>query len=162
MVKWARLLSQRPRYTKLLEGWTPTTMVNLDDPFFNETLPPTFDEAVEFTGFALDEFKRRTDRDGALLIILATHSMRHSIRANGDHLFGRLKQLAEIRGIPVVDQYDYIRKTGGDIAEANFRHDGHWTVKGHQWAAESLLAFIQAHPTVCSGLPGSHSAERIN
>ncbi|MFD2235145.1 hypothetical protein [Phaeospirillum tilakii] len=143
-------LVARPRYRDLLREWVPTTVGALDEPFRREDfLPPVFQEAIDFTGFALDEFQRRAETDHARLVILATHSL----RVHGDGPFHYLKRLADARSIPVIDQWDYIKAAGGDVGAANFRHDGHWTPAGHRWAAEALLAWMRDNPSWCAALP---------
>ena len=51
-----------------------------------ETLSPAYEQSVAYTGFALEQFKARTERDGAALVILATYRMGKP----GDRLFDRL------------------------------------------------------------------------
>ena len=60
-----------------------------------EALSPAFEEAVAYTGFALDRFKARTERDGAALAILATYRAGQP----GDPVFDRLHDLAAARGL---------------------------------------------------------------
>ena len=81
----AELLSRRPAYASLLDGWRPVSRgrvhirpANEDPPsfftFFREgNTSPFYKEALAFTAFGLDEFKERAERDGAALVILATH-----------------------------------------------------------------------------------------
>ena len=101
----------------------------------------------EGLAFALDQFKERTDRDGASLAILATQTM----RSHGNDWFNRLSALAEERDIPVIDQYDYIIRQGGRIEDAHWAHDEHWNATGHRWAAEALLEYLKRHPETCDG-----------
>ena len=136
-IAWAELLSQRPRYAPLLAGWTPTTRM--------PEAGPAFEEACEFTAFALDQFKERTDRDGSALVILAVHS-----RRGEDFLVDRLNSMAEARGIPVIEEYDYILRQGARVKDAHWPHDGHWNAAGHQWAAEALLDYLKQHPEICA------------
>ena len=72
--------------------------------FMEESLPPVFKDALDFTAFALDQFKERADRDGGSLAVLSIYRM----GTRGDPYFDRLNAMAEARGIPVIDQYDYI------------------------------------------------------
>ena len=88
-VAWTELLSRRPAYASLLDGWRPVSRgrvqirpANEDPPsfftFFRERNDsPFYKEALAFTAFGLDEFKKRAERDGAALVILATHRMRY-------------------------------------------------------------------------------------
>ena len=107
-----------------------------------------FRDALDMTGFALDQFKARADRDGVALIILATHTM----RTTGNGRYDWMNALAAARGIPVVDQYDYIVGRGNAVEDAHWTHDIHWNPTGHRWAAEALLGYLKSHPTVCTGL----------
>ena len=106
---------------------------------------PRSAEALAFTAFGLDEFRKRADRDGVSLVILATHSL----GTRGDVLFDQMSAMAETRDIPVIDQVDYIRRRGGLVRDAYWEHDYHWNPQGHQWAAESLLEHIERNPNVC-------------
>ena len=81
------LLSRRsPCYAALLDGWRPTTREGMDDPFLHtQDLPPVYEDALDFTAFALDQFRERADRHGAALVILSTHY----IGTRGDLAFDR-------------------------------------------------------------------------
>ncbi len=147
LIAWAELLSRRPRYASLLAGWQPTRQAHTERMFTEKDLPPVFEEALEFTAFALDRFKERADRDGVSLVILSTHTM----RTRGDRRFERMKTLAEARGIPVINQFDYILRQGGKIEDAHWTHDGHWNAAGHRWAAEALLEWLRENQDVCAG-----------
>ena len=142
------LLGQRPRYATVLEGWQPITgsMVGM---FAQAALPPVFADAVDYTAFALEQFKARAARDGARLVILASH--RTKMRFWGTGIFDRLQALAAALGIPVIDQADYILRQGATLRDAQWRHDAHWNVTGHRWAAEALLEWLKQHPEVCAG-----------
>ena len=142
------LLSRRsPGYAALLDGWQPTTPEGMDGPFlYTQDLPTVYEDALDFTAFALDQFKERADRDGAALVILSTHTM----RIWGDLGFDRLAALAESRGIPVIDQHDYIRRQGAEWTDAILAHDGHWNAAGHQWAAEVLLEYLKRNQDICT------------
>ena len=103
--------------------------------------------SLEATAFALDRFKKYTGRDGASLAILTSHT----IGRRGERMFDRLGAIADERGIPVIDQYDYIIRKGGRIEDAHWPHDEHWNVTGHQWAAEALFEYLEQHPETCDG-----------
>ena len=120
-------------------------IVNEEEALQKETLSPVWEESVAYTGFALEQFKARTERDGAALVILATHHMGKP----GDRLFDRLHDLAEARGIPVISQRAWIERRGGDVRDAHWPHDGHWSPIGHQWAAEALLEHLKQNQDVC-------------
>ena len=101
----------------------------------------------QYTRFALEQFKQRADRDGARLVILASHSLTiHEL-----YMFGWLSQMAATLGIPVIDQADYILRQGAGLTDANWPHDFHWNPAGHRWAAEALLEYIEEHPAICDG-----------
>ena len=139
------LLRQRPHYASAFSGWEAENGWETQLLAVSENPPPVFKEALEFTGFALDEFKRRADRDGVRLVILAVHH-------NGDSrnpFQVTLNDLAAARGIPVLSQHDHILRQGGVIEDANWPYDGHWTPAGHQWAAEVLLDYLKQNPEIC-------------
>ena len=149
LVAEVALLSRRsPRYAALFDGWRPTTREGINDPFlYAQDLPPVYEDALDFTAFALDQFKERADRDGAALVILSTHYM----GTRGDLGFDRLTALAEPRGIPVIDYNDYVLRQGAvPWRDAAWAHDGHWNVAGHQWAAEALLEYLKQNQEICA------------
>ena len=148
LIAQVTLLSRRsPGYAALLDGWRPTTREGMDDPFlYTQDLPPVYEDALDFTGFALDQFRKRADRDGAALVILSTHHM-----GTRGHLgFDRLTALAEPRGIPIIDQHDYITRQGAEPRDAIWAHDGHWNAAGHRWAAEALLEYLKENQATCT------------
>ena len=143
------LLSRRsPDLAALLDGWRPTTREGIYKTFHDaQDLPAIYEDALDFTGFALDQFRERAARDGAALVILSTNDMRQ-LRGLG---FDRMTALAEARGIPVIDQYDYILRKGADPRrDARWAHDSHWNVAGHQWAAEALLEYLKQNQEICT------------
>ena len=152
LIARAELLSRRsPRHAALLNGWRPTTRERIHEPFFAATqkeLPAVYKDALDFTAFALDQFRERADRDGAALVILSTHGMR--TRAPGDLGFDRMAALAKSRDIPVIDQHDYMLRQGADWRDAKWAQDNHWNAAGHQWAAEALLEWLQRNQDVCT------------
>ena len=141
----SELLSRRPRYSTLLQEWTPTTYGNMRAPFGNSDLPPVFEEALAYTRFGLEQFKRRAERDGANLVILSTHSM----RAFGDLPFNRMSAMADALDIPVIDQRDYIVRIGANPKDSQWNHDAHWNRDGHRWAAEALLEWLKDNQDAC-------------
>ncbi len=102
-------------------------------------------ETLAFTAFALDEFKKRAERDGAALVILAAHRMVN----DGDVPLAWLSELAAERRIPVVDQADFINRQGAELRDAEWTHDGHWNLAGHRWAAEALLEYLKQNQELC-------------
>lgn len=103
-------------------------------------------DELDFTAFALDQWKERADRIGASLVVLASHAMR---RGTDESLFHHLAQMTAARDVPVVDQTEYIMRQGARLRDAHWPRDGHWNAAGHQWAAEALLEWLTAHPSVC-------------
>ena len=147
MTARAKLLSRYPGYASLLDEWRLKREAEIWKIYQRKTLPPIFERELAFTAFALDQFKERTERDGASLVILATYTM----GTRGHPTFDRLNALAEARGIPVIDQYDYIRRQGADPeSDSRWTHDDHWNVNGHRWAAKALLEYLEENPRVCT------------
>ena len=121
---------------------TPPPFAEWDAAVRAPELAPVFQEALALMGFALDQFVERTRRDGAALLILATHELR-------GRAFDRLHALAAARDIPVINQRDYIVGRGGRLRDAHWTRDGHWNPAGHQWAAEALLEHLRRNPGIC-------------
>ena len=138
----ARQLSERPNYRGILDGWDPSREPGIDDPFFSrEPMAPVFKEAIEYTGFAFDQFLERARRDKFKLVILAESGL-------GEQRY-YLSPLAKARDIPIIDQRQYIESVGGDVGKVHFPHDGHWSPQGHRWAAEAVLNFLAENPLYC-------------
>ena len=144
--KALELLSRRPGYERLV-GERPAAIADHRAALEEDVLSPVFEQAVAYTGFALDLFKARADRDGAALVILTTHSL----GKQGDPVFDRLHGLAAARGIPAISQYAWIERQGGDARDARWPHDPHWSPTGHQWAAEALLEHLAQNQDICRG-----------
>ena len=146
---WANMIAERPCCVLLLDGWQPEPSLwrlGLGIPFREEHLPPIYEEALEYTAFGVEQFKRRADRDGAALAILAVHP---HMGTRGDPAFDRLSAIAEPLGIPIISQYDYIVSRGYDERDGRWRTDPHWSAVGHQWAAEAVLEWLKANQGVC-------------
>ncbi len=151
---WVETLRQRPRYAALLERWPPIKLQNMEQAFVEQVIaandpPPVFEDALDYTAFALEQFKQRADRDGAALVILAAHTA----KLHGSLVFERMIAMAAALDIPVIDQADYILRQGAALSDAQWRHDGHWNADGHRWAAEALLEWLQQNPQVCAPDP---------
>ena len=141
-----------PGYVRLFSEWFPLPAPAIWDDvetakfFAEDDLHPIFEDALDYTAFALEQFKVRADRDGTQLVVLASHGFRKI----GGKLFERLSEMSAAVEVPVVDQADWILQQGADLANANWAHDGHWNVAGHRWAAEALLEYIGEHQGVCA------------
>ena len=149
---WTEHVRQMRDYESVLRGWP------LADGGYVQTFRtllaenaqvPAVEDALAFTAFALDQFKAQTERDGAALAILATHTM----RTGGDLLFDRMSAMATSRGLPVVDQYDFVVRNGGNVEDLTWPHDRHWNAAGHRWAARALLEYLRQEPEICSNVP---------
>jgi hypothetical protein len=155
-----RAIEQMHGLDRVFEGWDFPNDVNVSEMFFAKgPLPPVFEEALFLTGYALDEFVRRAREDNFRLIILATHglSKKFDPGANNRHRrmldrggLQRLIDLVSPRGIPLVDQYDFITAQGGVVRDAHFSRDGHWSAQGHEWAAEAILDYFRQNQHVCA------------
>ena len=143
----AETLRRNPCCAALLAGWRPTTRQGADLIFAQSNLPPLYADALDYTAFALEQFKQRAERDGAKPVILASHLA----KMYGARIFERMSAMAAALGIPVIDQADYILRRGSALAEAHWRHDPHWNAAGHRWAAEALLEWLQENREICAG-----------
>ena len=148
LLAWVEFLSRRPHMERLFDGWIPHTDNRTKSTFNESDLPPVFEDALEYTAFALDQFQARAERDGSSLVILATHTLKTI--GPGGILFERMNAMAEARDIPVVDQHEYIVRQGNEVEEAFWPGlDGHWTSAGHRWAAEALIEYLESNQEVC-------------
>ena len=135
----------RSRWAAAARRWVPEPEPDLGGPGPGAALrfrqsPLPYDSL--FTGFALDQWKERTRQSGASLLVLATAE-------NGYGRLSVLNALAAARRIPVVSQREHILRRGGQLTDARWPHDWHWSPQGHQWAAEAILAWLAANPAVC-------------
>ena len=144
--KWrVKTLSRQPRYSTILQGWTPSAHREAISIFAEIDLPPVFEDALSYTKFALEQFKRRAERDDAKLVILTAHN----VGLYGNLIPDRLNAIADELDIPVINQRDYIVRIGADPKDAAFKHDLHWSENGHRWAAEALLEWLKDNQEVC-------------
>ena len=146
LAAWAEMIAARPCCVSLLNDWQPVVWWMLDWQFGKEHMPPVFEDALEYTAFGIDQFKRRLDRDGVNLAILAATRI---MGTRGDPQFDRLSAIADARGIPVISDYDYNIRQGHDAANGQWRNDLHWNATGHQWVAEALLEWLKENQDVC-------------
>jgi len=143
---WVDMIAERPCCASLLNGWRPISWLHVVNTISEEHIPPIFEEALEYTAFGIAQFKRRADRDGAKLVILAATE---DMGTRGDPQFDRLNAIAEARGIPIISWYDYIVSQGYDYWDGQWRNDGHWNATGHQWTAEAVLEWLKKNQDVC-------------
>lgn len=132
-IEKAMILKTRPHYALIENQWM---------------------EALEFTVFGLNQFKKRTDRDGVSLVILATDLMSWPPKPTREGREGRLpidllRNLADAADIPVVTMYDFVVARGGRVEDLHFRHDSHWNQTGHQWAAEAVAEYLRRNQAIC-------------
>ena len=136
-------------YDRWIDDWSWMNDIPPDNTvswlFRQAELPRVLERALDYTAFGLDRFKRRAERDGFRLAILSAHIT----GTEGDPSFDRMHGMAEARGIPVIDQYDWIVRRGGRIEDAHWTHDWHWNAAGHRWAAEALLEWLERNRDVC-------------
>lgn len=125
-----------PHQARLLEGWDPRTSPDVDSMFsLSDPLPPAFAQSIRFTAFAFEVFKERAAADNAKLLVLGSHSLT-------DVMERRLTAILAPRGIPYISQRGHIAAKGRPIADAQWRHDAHWSPQGHTWAAEAIAGDV--------------------
>ncbi len=147
-----------PGYERSFEGWRYPNDFDMDMIYCTEgPLPPVFEAALAETGHALDLFASRAKQDGATLIALSSYGISTNGVADGfgrkaiaRGYRGRLEELLKPRGIPVIDQSDYIQSVHGRLEDAYFSRNAHWSPQGHRWAAEALAAYFGEHPELCA------------
>ena len=144
----SNMIAERLCCSALLYGWQSHSRPHapVEFVFVEERLPPIFQEALEYTAFGVEQFKRRADRDGTQLAILVAHPY---MGTRGDPQFDHLNVIAENYGIPVISQYDYIIRRAYNPPDVRWRYDFHWNATGHQWAAEAVLEWLKANQDVC-------------
>ena len=134
----AALAGIAPEHAQLLESWNPMMSPSIDGMFQTpDPLPAAFAQAIRFTGFAFDVYKQRAAVDGAKLIVLGSHEL-------SDVLEKRVADLLQPRDIPFVSLRGYITAKGHKVGDAQWRHDAHWSPKGHAWAAEAITEQIRS------------------
>ena len=136
-------LRQDPQLAAELAGWSHDTRWHLRG---NE-IPPLVDRALGYTAFALDQFTERARRDRFALVMLETS--RTATVWGAGAVRARVRELAARRGIFVIDQAAYILHSGGDLQDAVWAHNDHWSPAGHRYAAAALLEYLQRHPEIC-------------
>ena len=146
LTAWIDIIAERPCCASLLGGWQPSGQDHIFGQFREERMPSILEEELEYTAFGVEQFKRRADRDGAALLIMAATA---DMGRRGDPQFDRLSAIAEARGIPIISDYDYIVRQGYDAQSGRWHSLGHWNVVGHRWVAEAVLEWLKANQDVC-------------
>ena len=145
------MIAERPCCASILDGmpgWRIDRDVQeqLSRMFSEERLPPGLEETLLYTAFGIEQFKRRSDRDGAALVILAATDR---MGMPGEPQFERLSAIAEPLGIPVISQYDYVVRQGHDYQDYKWRTSTKWNAAGHQRTAEFIMEWLKANQDVC-------------
>ena len=97
-----------------------------------------------------EELQRRTEYRWPAQDRLGRRPSYQSTGPGEDHItFERLKRIADGLGIDVVSQYDHIVRVGGQLGDARWPHDAHWSPTGHRWAAEALFEYISRNQHIC-------------
>ena len=139
---WAATIAERPCCASLAD-WRPSEKNPFTD---TRPLSSVYEEALEYTAFGIEQFKRRADRDGVNLAILSATAV---MGTRGDPQFERMRAIAEAHGIPIISDYAYnIRQRRGRW-DGHLHFDKHWNATGHQWVAEALLEWLEANQDVC-------------
>jgi hypothetical protein len=127
LLHYARVIAERPEYARLMRDWDMAKTPSIDEVYYAEPLAPIFREALDFTGFALDQFQERAHRDGFNLLILATEKMNRNSSGFG----WRLERLAGAQ-YSVIDLYAFIRLGG----RSKMRLSRTMVIgrRGHRWA----------------------------
>ena len=161
ILKRVRILRKRPRYLSLTADWDGRliTLAELERSFMEAEPLMAVQEALDFMAFSLDQFQERAERDNMSLVILANEIL--SLRLSDDAQRKRkyqtyieiLREMADARGIPVIDLYDYLVGLGGRIedrlSEMVLVHDRHWNETGHRRAAEAVLEYLKLNREIC-------------
>ena len=143
---WTNIIAKRPCCASLLDGWQPVKGYTLDMQFTNENLLPIYEEALEYTAFGIEQFKRYAARDGATLAIMVATP---NSGTRGEPQFDRINAIAEARNIPIISYYAYIIKQGYNSQDGRWRSDEHYNPTGHQWAAEAILEWLKENQEGC-------------
>lgn len=136
-------LKQDPQLAAELAGWSHRTFWGLP----GDEIPPLVDQALGYTAFALDQFTERARRDRFSLVMLETS--RAAVVWGDRAVRARVRELAAERGISIIDQAEYILRSGGALQDAAWTHNDHWNPAGHRYAAAALLEYLQRHPEIC-------------
>jgi hypothetical protein len=143
-VEW---LAAHGPFAHAFGGWRGSP--DIDEMFFEESLPPAFAQALDLTEFAFAEFKRRVERDGASLVVLVSSSVHRPGLRNPDRYAQRFSAIASKLNLRVLDQFEWLQRQGEPLSSIRFPHDGHWNQRGHEVAAEMIAEYLARHPESC-------------
>ena len=137
--------AESPDNDASLGDWNPETQ-DMDHVFYREPgapMPPAFKDALVSTRCAFAEWKRLAREDGFKLVVAASEG----VVQNGPQLIGRLQGLLQELDIPLIDLYPVFAQRG-DIREAHWKADSHWSPTGHRWAADAILQYLVAQEMI--------------
>ncbi|HJS33485.1 MAG TPA: hypothetical protein VJ924_15940 [Alphaproteobacteria bacterium] len=139
---------------KRFDGWRFPDDLDMDRMFCAiGTLAPVFEDAIASSRHTFGEFARLGARDGFRnLVVAAENVTTYCARIVGgwrnvrpDLLIARLRGLVAEAGLPFFDLYPAFKAHGLPEA-ARFLRDGHWSERGHAWAAEAIADYLAKHP----------------
>jgi lysophospholipase L1-like esterase len=141
-----KLREMSPDYKAMLQGWNPapSEAAGLDFVFYETgQLPPAFEEAVQLTRCSFAEWKRLAEQDGLPLVVVVVPAVRGQEPAvEKDGQFKRIAGILSELHVPLLDLYpEFVKR--GDMDDAHFKFDGHWTSTGHKWSAEAILDYLK-------------------
>ena len=150
----------QPQYDLLIDDWDGRLIswAELYDEITKKEPLMVGQDALDFTAFSLDQFQERAERDGTSLVILAIETIypfRYVARRKTGYRtpIDVLREMADARGIPVIDLYDYMVRLGGRIedrlSEMRLTHDKHWNETGHRRVAEAVLEYLKQNWEIC-------------
>jgi len=139
-----QLRAMSPEYNSAFADWD-ATKEDIDTVFYHTyKLPPAFEEAVDLTKCALQEWQTLAKQDGFSLIVAATENVATRYLIDVPETRGQIFRLQRILNelqIPLLDLHPEFAKRG-DLQTARWKFDGHWSPAGHRWAADSILQFL--------------------
>jgi lysophospholipase L1-like esterase len=89
------------------------------------------------------EWKRLAEQYGLPVVAVLVPAVRGTdatTEKNGQ--FQRISEMLGELGIPLLDLYPEFMKRG-NLVDAHFKFDGHWTPTGHKWAAEAIFDYLK-------------------
>jgi hypothetical protein len=127
-----QLVRLSPEYARKLSGWDMRKFPKFNQMFQQEPLIELFQDAIDYTEFAFDQFYQRIRRDNARPVVISAFNV------EGRHL-KRLNHMLDERAIEHASQADAVVAQKIDRRKLHFSRDGHWNAEGHRHAAVMLL-----------------------